>query len=111
MAKLLNKEEAVEIINTLHDEYGLDRPFLTWEEEYGNAWWVLYKSVTKSTKFFVWNWTRKVPDSSSWERASTLEDLITAVEYNMARLDPRVEKATRIRERHATRILDVKLEE
>lgn len=111
MSKTLYINEATEIINTILDEYNCINIEVVFDKKEG-----IYKLPDrhfKTYKFFKWKWKRKILKPSNWLpiRTSSLEDLVIAVEENMAKnFEPRIGKAKAIRERHATRLLNKEME-
>lgn len=109
MGKLLTRKETEEIIYSLFEEYGLDKPIIEYHEGYSSSYWRLFKYKIKTLDLFFWAGTYKVLENNPWCDADSLEALVIATERQLQTLDSRVEKADQIRQRHASRLLDEKL--
>lgn len=111
MSKLLSWTEANEVIQTLRESYGLttakavilphrDSDYFTVTVKAAN---IVYHSI------FGIKWT-----TIKWIyflNAPNLEDAVIRVEQELMKLDGRVELADKIRDRHAQRLINEKLEE
>lgn len=109
MNKVLSQKEALEIINTLREEYLFSPVKIHWARpsRYQDRpkWCAFSKSFREWTFLGItiqWRRTK----TEAWCFADTLEGLVEVVERELSQHDNRIVTANAIRTRHATRLLD-----
>lgn len=108
MPKLLTKDEATEMINTMLDEYGLDRIVILESPNY----WYAVDEATEERRFLWWKWKPKPKIEDYWIRDTSLSELVKDAEAVLLEdYGEEVEDTDILRMKHAARLLDKKLEE